>query len=116
MRFLVDECAGPGLASWLTEQGHDVLSVFDAARGISDTEVLRRAVSEQRILVTTDKDFGEMIFRQGRMHTGVILLRLDDERTPNKIDVLDRLLDQHADAVAGAYVVATEETIRIRSG
>jgi predicted nuclease of predicted toxin-antitoxin system len=75
--------------SWLTEQGHDIFSVFDAARGISDREVLPRAVSERRILVTTDKDFGEMIFRQGRMHTGVI---------------------------AGAYVVATEETIRIRSG
>lgn len=42
------------------------------------------------------------------------LLRLDDERTPNKIDVLDHLLDQYADAIAGAYVVATEETIRIR--
>jgi len=43
MRFLVDECAGPSLARWLQEQGHDVFSVFDEARGINDEEVLRIA-------------------------------------------------------------------------
>jgi predicted nuclease of predicted toxin-antitoxin system len=38
MRFLVDECTGPGVARWLTQQGHDVFSVFDDARGGDDME------------------------------------------------------------------------------
>jgi predicted nuclease of predicted toxin-antitoxin system len=57
MRFLVDECAGPSLARWLQEQGHDMFSVFDQARGINDDEVLRIALKNEFILITVDKDF-----------------------------------------------------------
>lgn len=49
MRFLVDECAGPSLAHWLHEQGHDVFSVFDQARGINDDEVLQDERSQNKI-------------------------------------------------------------------
>ena len=59
MRFLVDECTGPTVARWLEERGHDVFSVYDDASGIEDAEVLRRAHEEERILITSDKDFGE---------------------------------------------------------
>jgi predicted nuclease of predicted toxin-antitoxin system len=64
MRFLVDECAGPSMARWLQEQGHDVFSVFDQARGINDDEVLQIGLETERILITVDKDFGEKIFRE----------------------------------------------------
>ena len=50
MRFLVDECSGPTLARWLEEQGHDVFSVYEQARGITDEEVLRIAVETERIV------------------------------------------------------------------
>ena len=93
MRFLVDECAGPLVARWLRDQGHEVFSVFDEARGISDEEVLNKAVSENRILITVDKDFGEMIYRERREHCGVILLRLSDERALNKVRVISQLLE-----------------------
>jgi predicted nuclease of predicted toxin-antitoxin system len=55
MRFLVDECAGPSVARWLVSKGHDVFSVFDSARDISDMEILERAFAEERIIVTNDK-------------------------------------------------------------
>lgn len=93
MRFLVDECAGPLVGRWLRDQGHEVFSVFDEARGISDEEVLNKAVSENRILITVDKDFGEMIYRERREHCGVILLRLSDERALNKVRVISQLLE-----------------------
>jgi predicted nuclease of predicted toxin-antitoxin system len=57
VRSLVDESTGPAVARWLREQHHDVVSVFDEARGISDDEVIRRAYIENRILITNDKDF-----------------------------------------------------------
>lgn len=118
MRFLVDECTGPALAGWLREQGHVVFSVFDQARGMDDDDVIAKAVAEDWLLVTNDKDFGEKVFRDRRIHRGVILLRLEDERAANKVAVLRRLLAGHGDRLADSFVVATETTVRFarRSG
>jgi predicted nuclease of predicted toxin-antitoxin system len=112
MRFVVDECTGPAVAEWLRREGHDVLSVYEERRGISDDEVLALAVRESRVIVTNDKDFGEMVFRHGSRHRGVILLRLADERASSKISVLSRLLSQYGPRIADGYVVATETGVR----
>ncbi len=113
MRFLVDECAGPAVARWLREQGHNVFSVYEKARGIDDDEVVERANHEDRILVTNDKDFGEKIFRDKKPHKGIILLRLDDERAGSKIAVIERLLENYSDKLQDNFLVATEERVRI---
>jgi len=112
MRFLVDECAGPTVAKWLREQGHEVFSVFDDAQGITDDEVLRKATEEGWILVTNDKDFGEMIFRERRPHRGVIFLRLSDERSASKIAVLGHLLANHSARLPEQFVTVTETKVR----
>ncbi|MBS3753742.1 MAG: DUF5615 family PIN-like protein [Anaerolineales bacterium] len=114
MRFLVDECTGPSVARWLREQGHDVYSVYDQARGIDDDQVMAKAYQEERILVTNDLDFGEMVYRRKLRHRGIVLLRLDDERTANKIEILSGLLEHYADRLENSFTVATEEDVRIR--
>ena len=68
MRFLVDECTGPAVARWLREQSHDVFSVYEDARGMTDEDVLAKAFSGDWILITNDKDFGEMVFRESGPH------------------------------------------------
>lgn len=113
MRFLVDECTGPGVARWLRSQSHDVVSIYDEARGLGDDAVLNKAVSEQRILITNDKDFGEMVFRERRTHCGVILLRLPDERPTSKIESLRALLARYAEHLENAFIVVTETQIRV---
>jgi predicted nuclease of predicted toxin-antitoxin system len=112
MRFLVDECTGSKVANWLRDENHEVFSVFDEARGITDDEVLAKAFSENWVLITNDKDFGEMVFRERRKHHGVIFLRLDDERATNKIEVLRRLLENYAEKLPKQFVVATETQVR----
>lgn len=112
MRFLVDECTGSKVAKWLREQNHEVFSVYDEARGIADDKVIEKAFSEDWILITNDKDFGEMIFRERRKHKGVIFLRLEDERAVNKIVVLQRLLENFAEKLSEHFVVATETRVR----
>jgi predicted nuclease of predicted toxin-antitoxin system len=112
VRFLVDECTGPAVASWLRGQSHEVFSVYDESRGIGDDEILAKAADENWILITNDKDFGEKIFRERRVHHGTILLRLDDERAGSKIAALDRLLQIHADRLADQFVVVTETRVR----
>ncbi len=51
MKFLVDECTGPAVARWLKEQGHEVFSVYEEARGIDDDSIVKQAFSEKRILI-----------------------------------------------------------------
>ena len=112
MRFLVDECTGPAVAKWLREQGHEVFSVFDEAKEITDDEILKKAASEGWILVTIDKDFGEMIFRERRPHHGVIFMRLGDERGANKIAVLEQLLKNYSDRLADQFTTVSETKVR----
>jgi predicted nuclease of predicted toxin-antitoxin system len=66
MRFLVDESTGPAVAEWLRQQGHDVFSVYDEARGMDDNGIIQKASTENWILVTNDKDFGEKVYRKYR--------------------------------------------------
>jgi len=112
MRFLVDESTGPWVAQWLREQGHEVFSVFDQARGSDDDEIIQKAFSENWILLTNDKDFGDKIFRDQKPHKGVILLRLDDERAVVKIEVTRQLLENYSDRLENQFVVVTENAVR----
>jgi predicted nuclease of predicted toxin-antitoxin system len=113
VRFVVDECTGPAVARWLRAHQHDVFSVYDEARGFDDDAVLALAFREDRILITNDTDFGERVFRAGHAHCGVVLMRLSDERAASKIACLRRLLEHHATALPGAFVVIGESSIRI---
>jgi len=112
MKFLVDECTGPAVARWLKQQGHDVFSVYDQARGIGDDRVIEIAQIERRILITNDRGFGDKVFRERRPHHGVVFLRLANERAVNKIRVLDQLISQHRDALSDRFVVVTESRVR----
>lgn len=112
MRFLVDECTGPAVAQWLRDQFHEVSSVFEDARGMTDDGILTKAYSENWILITNDKDFGEMIFREKRPNHGVIFLRLRDECSASKIKAIEKLLDGYKAQLSNAFVVVTETQVR----
>jgi predicted nuclease of predicted toxin-antitoxin system len=112
MRFLVDECTGPAVAEWLRGQKHEVFSIYDEARGIDDDNIIKKAFTENWVLITNDKDFGEKVYREGLPHKGVILLRLEDERAVIKIDTLKRLLENYADRLPDQFVVVTETQVR----
>lgn len=113
MRFLVDECTGPVVAKWLKDLNHNVFSVYDKARGLEDKKIIEKANRDNYILITNDKDFGELIFRMKKKHKGVILLRLGNERSRNKIAVLKRVLKSYPDKISNNFIIATEKTVRI---
>ena len=116
MRFLVDECTGSRVATWLAENGHEVFSVYDEARGSTDDEILTKAYTETWIIVTNDKDFGELVFRERRPHHGVVFLRLDDERSIAKIAILEKLLENYAERLPGRFVDVTDNQVRFADG
>ncbi len=116
MRFLVDECTGPAVARWLRQQKHDVFSVYEQARGMEDELIIQKAFDENRVLITNDKDFGEKVYRERYPHKGVVLLRLEDERSDSKIDALQSLLSDYAERISGSFVVVTETRVRFARG
>jgi predicted nuclease of predicted toxin-antitoxin system len=100
------------VAEWLRNQGHDIFSVYNEARGMDDEEIIKKAHTESWILITNDKDFGEKVYRERRPHRGVIFMRLADERVANKTEVLRRLLERYADKLPDRFVVVTETRVR----
>ncbi len=116
MRLLVDECTGPMVALWLRDQGHEVYSVFHEARGLDDSLFLDKAFSENWILITTDRVFGEKVFREHLPHRGVVFLRLLDERPVAKIEAIRKLLESYADQLEDDFVVVTDFQVRFSKG
>jgi predicted nuclease of predicted toxin-antitoxin system len=114
MQFLVDESAGSAIAAHLRDRGHDVLEVLQLMPQADDAAILAKAVQESRIVVTNDKDFGELVYRSGQAHGGIVLLRLHDETSSNRARVIQAVLDQCGDALPNQFVVATETQIRVR--
>ena len=114
MKFIVDESTGAAVVEYLRRAGHDVLAVAEVMPQADDRGILIRATSEERILVTNDKDFGELVFRNRQTYIGVVLLRLHDESPTSRVNVMKAVLEQHADRLAGHFAVATEATVRIR--
>jgi len=114
MRFLVDESAGVAVATFLQHAGHDVVAVAEAMPQADDARILERGANEDRVLVTNDKDFGALVFRSRKAHAGVILLRLHDESSLNRVRILNAVLQRCGDALSGRFIVATETHIRVR--
>lgn len=114
MNILADENIDPPVIDWLRSQGHDVFSVRESAPGATDFEVLEIATSHDRILLTQDKDFGELIFRNG-MHThGVILMRFDSRSASETIILLEVLWPDLQKMADRNFLILTNDRIRVR--
>jgi predicted nuclease of predicted toxin-antitoxin system len=115
MKFLLDECCSPQLVKKVRVAGHDVLYVLEYDRGISDSEVLERSYQDGRILVTRDKDFGELVFRLKKRVAGIILLRVSNKNRHLQWPRLKKLISLKQENLIGTFVVIDEYKFRIRS-
>ena len=113
MKFLADENIGLSVVQPLRNLGVDIKSISEISPGISDPDVLNLADNENRILITTDKDFGELVYLKKLTHKGVILLRLTKDTARNKLEVLSRVLVQSDLNLENSFTVVTETKIRI---
>lgn len=113
MKFLVDECVGAGIYQWLRVQGYDTVAIIEVSPGISDTEVLALAQQEKRILVTMDKDFGELVFRDNATHSGIILLRLKGWPLERRVSAIAGVLASYANELEDNFIVVTAQNVRI---
>lgn len=114
MRFLIDESSDRRVATHLRGLGHDATTVAgDHQPGLPDPEVLALAWHEGRILITDDSDFGELVFRYNRPHSGVFYFRLDTTSLAVRTDRIDYVLATYGEQLDKFFVI-TNERIRMR--
>ena len=98
----------------LRQEGHDVVYVAELSPSITDEEVLQQANARSAVLLTADKDFGELVFRQGLVHSGVVLLRLAGLANAAKAEIVAEICRERTAELIGAFSVVSPGQIRIR--
>jgi predicted nuclease of predicted toxin-antitoxin system len=114
MRFLVDENVSRLVIERLRNAGHDVISIAETRSGAPDEVILNAAEIDGRILITEDRDFGEMVIRQRLGVRGMILLELDRLSNAMEAETVAEVVSTHADRLSGNLVVVEPGRIRIR--
>ena len=114
MKFLVDENIDYAIVVRLRKEGYTVFSVSELTPGISDNEIIELCNREKAILVTADKDFGTLLFRQGAFTQGVILVRLVGLPPERKARTVVSVIREHQEELWGNFTVISPRIVRIR--
>lgn len=114
MTILADENIDGVLVNLLREAGHTVKWIAQSSPGVADDVVLASSVSELSLLITKDKDFGDLIFNHYQNASSVLLLRLKKISLQDRAEMILDIVENHADELLGNYSVLTNNKLRIR--
>ncbi|HEX9973169.1 MAG TPA: DUF5615 family PIN-like protein [bacterium] len=114
MNFVADESVDQQIVDRLRRDRHQVWSVAEMTPGISDNIVLDLANREDALLLTADKDFGELVFRQRLITSGVILIRLAGLSQIKKAEIVAFAINKHGDELQRLFTVISPGIIRFR--
>ena len=115
MRLLADENIAAPLVLALRGAGHDVVYVAELAPGITDEAVLSLALQQGRLLLTEDKDFGELVIRLKRRSPGIVLLRFREPGWLAQLGRLQALFAGYSMRLHGTYTVVDSRRFRFRT-
>jgi len=115
MKFFADEGLDYPLVKQMREAGYDVTYAAEDNTGASDTSLLQIAFNENRILVTKDKDFGELAIRFGQSNTGVVLIRIEQLNKSENCLLVLKAIQKYESELKSAFTVIQEDKIRIRT-
>src|SRR5262245_46591779 len=113
MRFLADEGCDFAVVRALRATGHDVMAILEVSPQAEDDTSIDLAVYEQRILLTEDKDFGQLVYASARTTSGVILMRFPGNVCATLPKVVLDLVEEKGERLIGCFVVVQPGRIRI---
>lgn len=114
MKYLADENVAARIVAWLRDRGDDVRYAAEERPGEIDSQWLAEAETEARLVVTSDKDFGELVFRDRLNSHGVVLLRLKDLGVDDRLARLGQCWSVVEANPAGCFIVITPQRVRVR--
>jgi predicted nuclease of predicted toxin-antitoxin system len=115
MTFFADEGLDAPLVELLRQEGFSIMYALELMPGATDEQILMEANASQSMIITKDKDFGELVFRNKQHTNGVILIRINRLDVLNNCEKVITLLKRHQQQLAGSFTVIEEDKIRIRS-
>lgn len=115
MKLVADESIDKQIVDCLREHGHSVSFVAETSPSLDDDAVLARANEQQAPLLTSDKDFGELVFRQELVSHGVLLVRLAGLLSETKARIVAAAIGEHEQELRGNFAVVAPGAVRIRS-
>lgn len=114
MNFVCDEGVDRAIVQRLRAEGHDVVYIAESSPSVTDEVVLEEATRRDAVLVTLDKDFGELVYRLGRLSTGILLVRAPELTTDERAVLVAGVVREHGPELPGAFSVVTATKLRIR--
>ena len=115
MNFVADEsCAMPVIKA-MREAGHDVIAIAEVAQGAADDQVLERALKGKRILITEDRDFGELVYARGRLSAGVMLVRFHSRARQAKGATVVEAISRLGSRLEDSFTVVEPGRVRINT-
>ncbi len=115
LKFLIDVCVGFAVESEIRKLlDFDFKCVRDKNPKMIDVDIVHWANNEERIIITSDKDFGELIFKNKMAHHGVLLLRIDEITTEEKINIISGILKSHKEKLQNHFCVYQNKLLRVR--
>lgn len=115
MKFLADESVDQPIVNSLRDKEYLVDYITELSPGITDEEVLAMARKNDAILITGDKDFGNLIFRLGKLSAGIILYRLAGLNNDEKAALVLKVIEDYLEELAESFTVITADHIRIKN-
>lgn len=114
MKLVADESVDRQIVDQLRNDGHDVWYVAEEMPSVDDEQVLLTARKQESVLVTADKDFGELVYRLRQANAGVILIRLAGLTPKDKANLTAKAISEHGNEMLQSFSVIGPRTIRIR--
>ncbi len=115
MKFVADEGVDGQIVESLRAAGHDVLYIAESGVGTNDDIILRYANDEDRILMTRDKDFGELVYRKKQIHSGIVLNRLYELPSETKAKIVVNVISKYGKELYGSFTVIQPGRVRIKN-
>lgn len=114
IKILADESVDFRIVKSLRIKSYQIEAIVELKPGIGDDDVLKMAVEKEAMVLTEDKDFGELTFRLQKPNQGIILIRMSGEPIENKIRKLDEVLGKHFEELSEKFTVVSAQKVRIR--
>lgn len=114
MNLVADESVDSGIIRQLRRIGINVISISENSSGIKDKEVLKIADENQCLLITEDKDFGELAYRLKLVHKGILLIRLSDTPRKDRIELVAEIIEKNFNQLQFNFSVLSKSGLRIK--
>jgi len=115
MKLVADESVDFRIIKSLRNNGYEILSIQETKPGVKDVEVLKFANESEAILITEDKDFGELTFRLRKPNRGIILLRMSGMEISEKIKKILAVFENHIVELSDKFTVISSDKLRFRN-